>query len=947
METTKFQYALSVLNTFGSTFWFYNVSYAFKHNSYCTIFDMAVAIGASSHRLLVGLTPHNVCVGFLIAMYIREYDACSMSMDVHANDGINPHHALAVFLMEHTCGSRSSGPLTFAAFCAALDTIHPTWSMEYQVVMRRLSTRSVHDLAECLVTLCLPGTDDVLVASTPFGRFARMLALAIHSAFFDGLCILRDHMQSFVAPSTPSVPTTAAPSSLLDTDHSSPIDDVHFRTALQTDPTSPRLLFARYVNFQRRREFLGALDALHAYHNIALHVATDVPDMKRFGPHYASLNLAIFYWTFGHPAKATAALHEAVRVAQSARDNVCVAYALSYLLQWDCAPFDLQRALHCMSMADAAGLPRLSLLAKLTCIQHGSSAPPFTPPSVQPLRSWLAVQACGTAANAAMTTPPPSSLASGEMEPKQAKLEAWVHTQVQIGLTQAAVWRRLGFRSMQRLALARVWVTLHADAPFNALPALMECLALCEDIGSEVLMAQAKVLLARLYVAMERAEDAVALLEEICPYVLEHGGWKLQAEVGLEMAKAYFVLQEYDKCLVVLEPSKVAAVNAEDLLLGVEVGMMIARVYHMRQDWEARDRVADECLRWNESMEASREREAADVVCVDCGEHTDPPYDVSKSTTANYLTCAEYGHCYSCESNNHCRMTQSYAEGSMWSALMVSELCWVGPLPSTNDDNAPDEPDPSMLLSKFGVRFPIGCQTKETGLFLTQKENGIMGMSQDPNTIVPFLVKSGVLRANLFSLCFADTGDSGSTDSYFPSSVGSSFASLYRTIANGHSYREDDAVLLSPSDQRKLPNIQIVLRGTTPGSSVVLSIPPLQYYTANADGSVANNIHFTQSSGGVLGASTMANFDVIFDMDQHRVGFAPARCDDAHGHGDFAPNVSKGQWTDKSFWEVYGTLVTAVLVCSSGGLAVLLLVRVLGRRQQHWTQVALEESDES
>ncbi|ETV74515.1 hypothetical protein H257_11039 [Aphanomyces astaci] len=388
--------------------------------------------------------------------------------------------------------------------------------------------------------------------------------------------------------------------------------------------------------------------------------------------------------------------------------------------------------------------------------------------------------------------------------------------------------------------------------------------------------------------------------------------------------------------------------------------------------------------------------------CVDCGEHTDPPYDVSKSTTANYLTCAEYGHCYSCESNNHCRMTQSYAEGSMWSALMVSELCWVGPLPSTNDDNAPDEPDPSMLLSKFGVRFPIGCQTKETGLFLTQKENGIMGMSQDPNTIVPFLVKSGVLRANLFSLCFADTGgtmvlggidptlhiappmytpllttsgwftvevldilignvslniapswynsgrgvivDSGSTDSYFPSSVGSSFASLYRTIANGHSYREDDAVLLSPSDQRKLPNIQFVLRGTTPGSSVVLSIPPLQYYTANADGSVANNIHFTQSSGGVLGASTMANFDVIFDMDQHRVGFAPARCDETHGHGDFAPNVSKGQWTDKSFWEVYGTLVTAVLVCSGGGLAVLLLVRVLGRRQQHWTQVALEES---
>ncbi|RHY27618.1 hypothetical protein DYB32_007277 [Aphanomyces invadans] len=411
----------------------------------------------------------------------------------------------------------------------------------------------------------------------------------------------------------------------------------------------------------------------------------------------------------------------------------------------------------------------------------------------------------------------------------------------------------------------------------------MECLATCEEVGSQTLVAQAKVLLARLYVAMERTQDAIALLEDASPYVMEHGSWAMQAEVGLELAKAYFIVGDV-KCKQTLERSKDAAVLAEDLQLSVEIGMVLARFHHVQQNWDARDRIAAECLEWTALLESNRERE-----CIDCGDHTDPPYDMTKSTTANYLTCAEYSRCNSCESNNQCRVSQSYAEGSMWSALMVSELCWVGSLPAA--DGAADM-NVSTMLSKYGVRFPIGCQTRETGLFISQKENGIMGMAQDPNTIVPYLVKSGVLKANMFSLCFADTGgtmvlggvdtklhiappigwftvevldilignvslnlppswyNSGSTDSYMPSSVGSAFAALYKKMAHGVAYREDDAVLLHPADQRTLPAIQFVLRGMTKGSSVVLSLPPTQYYTTNADGTVANNVHFTQSSGG-------------------------------------------------------------------------------------------------
>ncbi|KAG9398254.1 hypothetical protein AC1031_014848 [Aphanomyces cochlioides] len=327
----------------------------------------------------------------------------------------------------------------------------------------------------------------------------------------------------------------------------------------------------------------------------------------------------------------------------------------------------------------------------------------------------------------------------------------------------------------------------------------------------------------------------------------------------------------------------------------------------------------------------------------------------------------------------------------MWSALMVSELCWIG---SLDEKNAP------FYLSHYGIRFPIGCQTKETGLFITQKENGIMGMSQDPSTLVPTLVQAGIIKRNLFSLCFADTGgtmvlggfdpklhlappmytplvsstgwytvevldiligntslgvspswynsgrgvivDSGSTDTYFSTSIRSSFESLFLKVA-GHQYIEDESFELSLAEQHKLPVVQIVLRGSSAGSSVVLTIPPTQYYTTTAEGTLINNIHFSQGSGGVIGASTMMNFNVIFDVDKRRVGFAPSQCnqDDSNSAG---VKISKGQWKDKTFWESYGTIVSIALLCSLIGVGIF-CVRFVWRqcRKRHWTQLSAED----
>ncbi len=306
--------------------------------------------------------------------------------------------------------------------------------------------------------------------------------------------------------------------------------------------------------------------------------------------------------------------------------------------------------------------------------------------------------------------------------------------------------------------------------------------------------------------------------------------------------------------------------------------------------------------------------------CVQCGQHTDTYWDLKNSSTARISKCGK----------DPCSFGQSYSEGSSWKAFKVHDKFWVGGLTNAQVVKGPNH----------AIDFMFGCQTSETGLFRTQLADGIMGMAMAPDTLPYQLVEQNAASANVFAMCFRYGGgimtiggvdqrihsksdifyagirsqdgwftptlldvqmlntqsgdktsvgmdqskynsgkgpivDSGTTDTYLPSSIAANFKKLFKEIS-GVTFSNAN-IPLTETDLVRMPDLVFVLKAED-GATFEVVMPWTNYIDKVGEGKFAFRIYLTEGSGAVLGANFMNGYNVIFDHDRKRVGFAKSDC---------------------------------------------------------------------
>mmetsp|Transcript_8130 Transcript_8130/g.22067 ORF Transcript_8130/g.22067 Transcript_8130/m.22067 type:complete len:555 (-) Transcript_8130:128-1792(-) len=131
--------------------------------------------------------------------------------------------------------------------------------------------------------------------------------------------------------------------------------------------------------------------------------------------------------------------------------------------------------------------------------------------------------------------------------------------------------------------------------------------------------------------------------------------------------------------------------------------------------------------------------------CAHCGRHQDALFDVSRSVTATWIPCGPRNNCGRCV-NRRCSYSQSYTEGSSISGS------WFYDYVSLGDEFQRNPP----------VKGRLGCHSRETKLFYTQKANGIFGMAPGqtgkPTILEDLFQDKQHIDKAVFSMCLAEEG---------------------------------------------------------------------------------------------------------------------------------------------------------------------------------------------
>jgi hypothetical protein len=334
--------------------------------------------------------------------------------------------------------------------------------------------------------------------------------------------------------------------------------------------------------------------------------------------------------------------------------------------------------------------------------------------------------------------------------------------------------------------------------------------------------------------------------------------------------------------------------------------------------------------------------------CGNCGAHMNPKFQPSQSSTAVALHCS--AGCPTGAGCNHgtdeCTYSQSYAEGSTISGRMYRDRVYLG-----GDGDA----SPSAPTAGYAIDFNFGCGLVEGGLFNSQDADGIMGLGMGDLSMTRAMWANPKIKHRIFSMCLSFVGgamtfgfveermhkapvawaslnaqgfyvvtvnawalegerldaggmnsphtivDSGTTFTYVPTGA---FNSLLRQIdsfcqqpgkCRGRPRTiAQETKCYDVEDISTFPSLSFSFAGFAGAGDVNVHIAPAHLFVNMGwdNGAYCLAVYDNGSGGGVIGGNAMMGHDVVFDLENTRIGFADSDC------------VLDPSWIDSSGGEV-------------------------------------------
>ncbi|RLN51172.1 hypothetical protein BBJ28_00003516 [Nothophytophthora sp. Chile5] len=347
-----------------------------------------------------------------------------------------------------------------------------------------------------------------------------------------------------------------------------------------TNEANPNVLFVKYLSFLRCRDYQGALDSLHQYHDVlpprqdprqSINDGTDGSPsapagsvngaglhFRGTGIQYAVLNLAGLQIMFDHYTAAQESIQEAIRVAQHHGDHICVAFALMWLVRINqklgkSKDVVLALVISCLDHSSSVG--EIALAVSSMAMSNLAEVDPGENVYAHALRFLLDVVSGSEDA------------AAWHHLIDQASFQRTLHNIFFLWVLRRGEFVRAGLSAAQgdfsrSLTLVEKlattcnelgYVYLYAQAlvvisqvrsraaaphaPFASLNVLLTCIGICKDHGYDLLLAEAHVVMAETYMAMGKLQDAYSLVNDQMPLVMEHGSVHLRGECLLLLAK--------------------------------------------------------------------------------------------------------------------------------------------------------------------------------------------------------------------------------------------------------------------------------------------------------------------------------------------------------------------------------------------------------------------------